>query len=277
MINATYTLRNAKTGNHVTFRVSTWAKAGERIVSRCIGHDQYLAIGFLKADGRLVTWKKFRGGEHERVAAFFVRAMAQTIAGRPVEGLEIRIADKCCARCNKALTTPASLDTGFGPVCAARIGIPHTTHAKLTPAQFAVALRDTMAQIKGQDEPDGDDDGPREGVSSPQSVDSSPDDLRGALDYFAAKEANYAAQGRERAIEAKRQQRQAVSNWGGGKAVAEAVYAPLVAKSERDPLETLTRMADRHESYLDGIFGIEPEFTPEQEAKHVELCGVWNG
>ena len=30
-----------------------------------------------------------------------------------------------CGRCGRKLTTPASIDTGIGPVCAERMGIPH--------------------------------------------------------------------------------------------------------------------------------------------------------
>lgn len=124
--NGYFTVRSTATGDHRTFRVWTQdadAKfaPGERIVALLTGPDNeadYTGFGFLKADGtraRINVWHKRRDGQYDRLAAMLEKLAELEAAGK----VEIN-ADTRCRVCNRRLTTPESVESGIGPICAGR-------------------------------------------------------------------------------------------------------------------------------------------------------------
>ena len=125
--NGTITMENPETGNHRTIRIKTQKEdsrfaAGERIVSLlngCDNEQDYVQFAFIKADGRVIVWKRYRGidgpSQYERLA---------TMISDP-ERFEARgvnyMFSTTCRRCNRKLTTPKSLVLGMGPKCASRL------------------------------------------------------------------------------------------------------------------------------------------------------------
>ena len=107
-------------GEHRTFQIRTQkpdAKfaAGERILSLLTGpnnESDYQGLGFVKADGRVILWKKNRTphiGSLVKVLQFPEHYMGLGCTYH-IEGT--------CRRCNRTLTTPESVESGIGPVCA---------------------------------------------------------------------------------------------------------------------------------------------------------------
>jgi len=108
-------------GDHRTFQIKT-QKAdakfapGERIVGLLIGQDNqndFQSFGFVKDDGRVVVWSKYRGTQFERLAKMLTNAESEAERF----GLEF-LWSATCRRCNRELTTPESIKSGIGPTCA---------------------------------------------------------------------------------------------------------------------------------------------------------------
>jgi hypothetical protein len=119
--NGYYTL-TLPCGTHRTFRLYTQQKgelAGKRIIGLLIGPDNtadYEDFAFVMSAGPKV-WKRFA---NQRQAELL--ALVWDIArGEALDGHELKI-DKRCIACNRVLTTPESIDLGYGPVCAGRLG-----------------------------------------------------------------------------------------------------------------------------------------------------------
>lgn len=121
--NGVYTVTSSKTGEHRTFMIRTQDTdaafaPGERIVALLTGPDNendYQPFGFVKPGGRIVVWKKHRGGEFEQLARMLEHLEEHQQAGRVAVDHEGR-----CRRCNRRLTTPESIRSGIGPVCERR-------------------------------------------------------------------------------------------------------------------------------------------------------------
>lgn len=120
--NGIITVENTNRGTHRTFRIKTQPDdarfaPGERILSLLTGPDNtsdYTQIGFVKSDGRVILWRRFRTDHYEKLVSVLrrpdywrERGMAYEFEGR-------------CRKCNRALTTPESLRSGIGPVCEGR-------------------------------------------------------------------------------------------------------------------------------------------------------------
>jgi hypothetical protein len=110
--NGTITVKNTKTGNHRTFRIkSVKGMEGKRVVSLLIGPDNtsdYLPIGFATESGVRI-WRKYTASVYEKTLE-----VLNHIDRLPVEVFF----ESCCRRCNRALTTPESVQSGIGPECA---------------------------------------------------------------------------------------------------------------------------------------------------------------
>lgn len=112
--NGNITLTNPKTGNHRTFLIKTAKNGGlkgKRIVSLLIGPDNtndYLPVAFVGKTG-VSVWKRFEGTQYERV----VKALEKIEQFGLIVNFEGR-----CRVCNKKLTTPESVKSGIGPICA---------------------------------------------------------------------------------------------------------------------------------------------------------------
>jgi hypothetical protein len=116
--NGVVTVRSCS-GEHRTFRISTQADdaefaPGERILYILAGPDNtadYMGLGFVKPDGRVILWKRHRGTQIEKI----VRVLQRVTKYREM-GFEY-FAEGRCRRCGRTLTTPESIRSGIGPVC----------------------------------------------------------------------------------------------------------------------------------------------------------------
>ena len=120
--NGTITIENTHKGTHRTFRIRTQkpdAKfaPSERILSLLIGADNendYQGVGFVKADGRVILWKRHRTDYMQAL----VRVLQRPDVFR-AKGCEYHFEGKCRV-CNRKLTTPESVKSGIGPVCGGK-------------------------------------------------------------------------------------------------------------------------------------------------------------
>jgi hypothetical protein len=125
--NGVITIANPATGGHRTIAIRT-QKAdakfapGERIVSLLSGPDNeadYRGFAFLKRN-RVLVWKS------KRATAAGSRSVLEYLADmleRPAVYIERGITyhfEGRCRVCNRKLTTPESIESGIGPVCAGR-------------------------------------------------------------------------------------------------------------------------------------------------------------
>lgn len=120
--NGKITVENTVRGTHRTFRIKTQPEdanfaPNERILSLLVGPDNtgdYLQIGFVKDDGRVILWRKYRTAQYEAL----VRVLQRPDHYRSL-GCQYHYEGRC-RRCNRTLTTPESVQSGIGPVCAGR-------------------------------------------------------------------------------------------------------------------------------------------------------------
>ncbi|RKZ78523.1 MAG: hypothetical protein DRQ35_05840 [Gammaproteobacteria bacterium] len=120
--NGVITVENTVRGTHRTFRIKT-QKAdanfapGERILSLLTGADNtssYTQIAFVKEDGRVFLWGRFKTEQHQSL----VRVLQEPDHYRSL-GCVYHYEGRCRV-CNRLLTTPESIRSGIGPVCANR-------------------------------------------------------------------------------------------------------------------------------------------------------------
>jgi hypothetical protein len=115
--NGTFTVKSLSTGEHRTFKVQK-AKNGEvRFVKLLIGPDNendFIPFALLNDRG-LFTFKKYRGSQWDKLSRFLCRLSEFESDGK----IEIFHSGRC-VRCGRKLTTPESVETGIGPVCAGR-------------------------------------------------------------------------------------------------------------------------------------------------------------
>lgn len=119
--NGAITVNNPATGNYRIFRVRTQSEharfaAGKRVVSvkDSTAEKGWRSFGFVNEAGVVVVWKKFRGTVYEVYGRMLTSP--QSFADR---GVTYHWEAKC-RKCNKELTTPESIESGIGPVCAKR-------------------------------------------------------------------------------------------------------------------------------------------------------------
>jgi len=131
LFNGTYTIENLETGEHRTFSVKTQKDdssfaPGKRIVALLSGpnneHD-YKPFAFVDDDGirvfkskRAAKWTKWQW------FAFMLWDLA-TNEGKELasKGRYELLIEKKCRICNRKLTTPESIKSGIGPICAAKV------------------------------------------------------------------------------------------------------------------------------------------------------------
>jgi hypothetical protein len=114
--NGTWTVVSLKTGDHRTFKISTWTKKENtpRVVSLLVGSDNesdYQSFGFVNLNG-IYVWKKYRGTKFEQYARMLEK-LPQHIENQLVDVHH----EGRCRMCNRKLTTPESIENGIGPVC----------------------------------------------------------------------------------------------------------------------------------------------------------------
>lgn len=131
VFNGRYTAKNRVTGQHRTFEIKTQAAdakfaPGERIVSLLTGPNNeadYTAFGFATDHG-IAIWKSKRGqggtkSEWEWYGEV-LWSLALDSAFSPFADRYEFLLEGRCLRCNRVLTTPESVLSGIGPVCAGR-------------------------------------------------------------------------------------------------------------------------------------------------------------
>lgn len=145
---ATLTAVSRRTGTRFTFRVRAPYDgdafdygAPVRFVSILTGPDNEAHYQFL---GTIFEGARYVHGRRSTISADAPSARAFAYVWRAVsrnlEAPELELwHEGRCARCGRTLTVPASIATGFGPDCAAQLGIPMTDVAP-EPAQAALPL-----------------------------------------------------------------------------------------------------------------------------------------
>jgi hypothetical protein len=80
----------------------------------------YVGFGFLNPDGSVKFWKRFKQNNSE-VRLQRIRLAIRIIVRAPEpHALIFAEKERCCSRCGRKLTVPASLYRGRGPECAGK-------------------------------------------------------------------------------------------------------------------------------------------------------------
>jgi len=117
---AEFTLESNTTGTHFTFKVSEYKdKPGAFFVKFLNGPDSYGYAGMLFQNGQL---RFVRTAASPKTESPVVRAINWFInqlddRGTKIDQVEFHHIGKC-GRCGRKLTTPESILTGLGPICA---------------------------------------------------------------------------------------------------------------------------------------------------------------
>lgn len=123
-----FTIENIHTGEYRTFRIHKPRKSsfqkGTQIVSLFTGSNNessYTAFGFLNTDG-IHIWSRFTNdiAWSQYGKALFSLLTLGNDSPYVTKGYRFRESEKCFV-CGKTLTTPESIDTGIGPICAERV------------------------------------------------------------------------------------------------------------------------------------------------------------
>jgi hypothetical protein len=124
---AIFTVANPQ-GEHYTYRVSAPKQGGDiRFVSLLTGPDNtgdYTYLGLLKAgSGDVVATAKSKLSTTSRPFAVAQFAVNVVFGKRPLPAGYRLIHAGRCGRCARLLTVPESVETGFGPECAGKLGL----------------------------------------------------------------------------------------------------------------------------------------------------------
>ena len=127
--NAVFTLVSTKTGTRFTYNVRASDDGQVHFVSLLTGPDNtsdFRYIGRIANDLRFWCGRRFpKPGDVSASAPSaqaFCFAWEVLYRDRMHQNLEIWHEGRC-ARCNRRLTVPASIASGFGPECAGKAGI----------------------------------------------------------------------------------------------------------------------------------------------------------
>lgn len=141
--NATITLESQKTGAHFTYRVRQATDKNDKPTNRWFvsvmngpdNESSFAYIGLIDAGARQANFldpngpvqfrqtAKSRFGPDTPSVRGFVFFWHAIVANKTPCSMNVRHEGKCGC-CNRKLTTPESLDSGIGPVCAERMGTP---------------------------------------------------------------------------------------------------------------------------------------------------------
>lgn len=132
VFNGRFTLRNRTSGEHRTLEIKTQpidAKfaPGERVVSLLTGPNNeadYTGFGFVNDQG-IHVWNKKRSTNGTKSEWEWCAEILWSLA---LDGGFSPFADRYeflmegrCMKCNRVLTTPESILTGIGPICAEKV------------------------------------------------------------------------------------------------------------------------------------------------------------
>jgi hypothetical protein len=126
--NATFTLVSVKTGTRFTYKVRASDDGEVYFVSLLSGPDNEADYRYLGRIARGIFWQGRKvpkpgdvlaSAPSSRAFAWVWRAVMQDSLPDTVEIWH----EGRCARCNRKLTVPSSIASGFGPECAGKIGV----------------------------------------------------------------------------------------------------------------------------------------------------------
>lgn len=134
VFNGTFTIRNRETNEHRTFSIKTQPDdaqfaPGQRIVSLLTGPDNthsYTGFAFINDNG-IHVWKSKsnRGSELYKGWTnwdWMAEMLWHIAANIPHPRFDVRryelMHEGRCLKCNRKLTTPESIESGIGPICA---------------------------------------------------------------------------------------------------------------------------------------------------------------
>jgi len=114
---------NGDETDYVTIRIWTglWGGDIRTVLSHLVGpdnQDHYCGFASL-VNGKVRMWAKFKDSTRLRTAAEFLIATDSRKEASKTYAMQ----SGRCARCNLPLTVPASLHAGYGPICAAKVGV----------------------------------------------------------------------------------------------------------------------------------------------------------
>jgi hypothetical protein len=117
---AVFTVRNPRTGNRFTYRVTAGKGEGApHFVAVLTGPDNtadYTYLGCIFTDGRFVVTKKSRISPKAPSSVAFRWVWERLHAGRSLGPVEVHHEGRC-GRCGRPLTVPESIESGLGPIC----------------------------------------------------------------------------------------------------------------------------------------------------------------
>jgi len=125
--NATVTLVSTKTGTRFTYKIRANDEGDVFFVSLLSGPDNESDYRYLGRIARGVFWQGRKVPKPGDVGAdapsslAFKWAWERLCKGVMLDSLEIWHEGRC-GRCNRKLTVPASIASGFGPECAGKVG-----------------------------------------------------------------------------------------------------------------------------------------------------------
>lgn len=151
IFNGIYTIASPK-GGHRTLSIRTQAPdatfaPGKRILALLSGpnnEDDYRGFAFLWDNCTMGVWRKHRGTDLEKIGAMLLQLLREPDGQLYRLGYRVECS-KRCLRCNRTLTTPQSLDLGYGPECAAVLGLPWGE-------EYAERLKEKVAFAKVEQE-----------------------------------------------------------------------------------------------------------------------------
>lgn len=116
-------------GDHLAVRIALAGKdsklAGARIVSTRSGGDEWMGVAHISSNGSFKVWRSAHGALGDRVSnAIEILDQAKDQDGWLIHGLAFAQHGRQCFYCGRDLDTPESLAVGYGPVCAAHLGLP---------------------------------------------------------------------------------------------------------------------------------------------------------
>ena len=120
--NATFTIRNARTGNRFTYKVRQPKKDAPHFVGLLAGPDNEADYQFL---GSIFDGVRYCHGRRSAVSPSAQSAMAfaafwgLVVSDRLPANLEVWH-EGSCGKCGRKLTVPESIEAGLGPECARR-------------------------------------------------------------------------------------------------------------------------------------------------------------
>jgi hypothetical protein len=122
--NATVTLESTRTGARFTFKVMAAKDGGLSFVKVLTGADNendFEYFGLIREDRFSHAREgKTRISPNAPSAVAFAWAWPHIVAGNVPAGLNVWHEGRC-GRCNRKLTVPESIESGFGPECSGRM------------------------------------------------------------------------------------------------------------------------------------------------------------